>query len=329
MKAYRVVLFALLLVLGACSQAPTPEANPEEETLTSQGVLAGAAGFVYYVVHNPNAAKPYSVVRYDQATDTKTTIYKGTREIQSVAGTVNGVKVLISMRETADASSDFEIFSVANNDATQLTTNSVDDTNVSATRGAGVPFQTYTAAWETQVVCGILCFKRGIQVRSFEIFGSSNSFVSSGSGDLTQPSISGNGSYIAFIRRAGNMKNVERYNVSTKTSTVIASSSTLGIGYSNPSPSDSGTKVAYHRTIILGGHSIRLYNSGATSTIVSGATFSHPHLTADGNWLTYAQNVNGTYRIKTRSLITNLETDSTAPASPVSHYAPFWQKANP
>ena len=90
--------------------------------------------------------------------------------------------------------------------------------------------------------------------------------------------------------------------------------------------------MAYLSRLITGigtaNYSIKLFNktSNTTSTIVSGAEFSHPHLTADCKWLTYAQKVDGAYRIKTRSLVTNLEVDSTAPAAPRNHYAPFWQK---
>jgi hypothetical protein len=335
MKAYRVIFFALLFVLGACSQAPTPTATPEE-TLTSQAVLQGASGLVYYVVHNPNAVNPYSVVSHDQAANTKKTLYKTKREIQSVAGTLTGSTVIISMRETEDPASDFEIFDITNNIATQWTTNSFDDTHVSITRGGtSLGFPTYKMVWETQVSCDFLCTKRGIQIRS-AFNGFTDSFVSAGSGDLTQPTISGNGRFIVFVRVSGNSRSVQRYTVSTGIFNVLVSNNG-GIGspsYSAPSVSDDGIKIAYLSRRVLGltvSYSVRLFdfNFGTDSSIVSGATFSHPHLTADGKWLTYTQQVNGSSRIKTRNLVTNLETSLTAPVLPVNHVAPFWQKANP
>jgi hypothetical protein len=335
MKAYRFILFALLLVLAACSQAPSPEATTDEDTLTSQVVLPGASGLVYYIVYDPSKAYPYSVNSYDQATSVKKVLYASKREMQSVAGTLNGSTVIISMRETENSSSDFEIYDVKNLAATKKTNNNFDDTNVSVTRVfTTLNISRYTMAWETQVSCGVLCFKRGIQVRSVSLLSpDSDKFISFGNGDLTQPSISGNGKYVTFVRKLGNTRSVELNEIGTNVSSIVASSGGLiTTSYFDPSPSDDGKKVAYLSRTFIGlnvSHSIKLYSNGATSTIVSGASFSHPHLTADGKWLTYAQQVNGTYRIRTHDLLNNQVVDSTASASPVSHFAPFWQKANP
>jgi Tol biopolymer transport system component len=196
--------------------------------------------------------------------------------------------------------------------------------------------------WETKVSCGTYCRRHVIQVRDPLVLpASQNSFVDSGRGDLnnlTQPTISGNGDYIAFVRKSGSTQSVELYNTSTHSYSVIASS---GSGkYFDPSPSDDGKKVVY---LLRGSfnfpsnYNIKLYNNGITSSItnvstgmsVVGVPIAHPHLTADGKWLTYAKKVNNTFRIKTRNLLTNLETDATTPSSPVSHSAPCWQKANP
>ena len=345
MKAYRFILAALLLVLAACSQAPTPVATPEE-TLDSQAVLPGASGLVYYLAHNPNATKPYSVVRYDQATDTKTVLYKGNCEIQSVAGTLTGVgsAVFMSMREPGNCSSDFDIFRITSlTTAEQISTNSTDDTNVSVTRGVPLCIghscfdRDYITAWETNVRC-LNCIKRGIELRIKE--GSTVTYrLIKDWGDLTQPSISGNGKNVAFIRKSGSSQTVGFYTLNPDGSVNgLAQIASNGSGlikpsFSAPSVSDDGKKVVYLSRGMVAfpdvNYSIKLFNSGVTSTIVSGVPFSHPNLTADGKWLTYAQQVSGTFRIKTRNLLTNLETDATAPASPVSHYAPFWQKTNP
>jgi hypothetical protein len=330
MKAYRFILFALLLVLAACTQAPSPAAPPEDETLTSLGVLPGASGLVYFIRHDPQVAKPYSVISFDQATNIQKSLFSSDREIQLVAGTLTGSTVIVSMRETTSSSSDFEIFRISNNAATQQTTNSFDDIHVSITRVLGSGFLTsYKMAWETQVFCILPCFtKRAIQVRRVSLLSPpSDSFVTGGSGDLTQPSISGNGACVAFVRKSGNTKRVELYKFSNNSFTVIASSSSVAINFSDPSPSDDCTKVAYlKRTGIFPQTYSIMLNA---LTIVSGVPFAHPHLTADGKWLTYAQQVNNAFRIKTRNLLTNLETDATMPASPVNTRAPFWQKANP
>jgi WD40-like Beta Propeller Repeat len=345
MKAYRVILFALLLVLAACSQAPSPTATPEE-TLSSQAVLAGASGFVFYVVHNPNAAKPYSIVRHDQSTDTKTVLYKGDCEIQSVAGTLTGVgsAVFMSMREPGNCGSDFEIFRITSQTtAEQISTNGADDTNVSVTRG--VPRcighscfdRDYITAWETQIRC-INCIKRGIQLRIKEGSTVTYKLLYKNIVDLTQPSISGNGKHVAFIQKSGSSQIVGFYILNPDSSVngegLIASngSGLIKPSFSAPSISDDGKKLVYLSRTLIGlttSYSIKLYNNGATSNVVSGATFSHPHLTSNGKWLTYAQQVSGTYRVKTRNLLNNLEANASAPASPISSYAPFWQDYNP
>jgi hypothetical protein len=338
MKAYRFILAALLLVLAACSQTPSPEVRTDEE-LTSQGILSGASGFVYYAAHNPNGANPYRVFRHDQATDARITVYTGTKEIQSVAGTLSGGTVFVSMRETSSSSSDFEIFKITSTTTvTQLTTNGSDDTNVSITRGGR--FSSYKMAWEKLVVCGVGCFKRGIQVRTVSAFGgTTDSFISSNFYDFTQPSISGNGKHVAFIRKSGSTQWVGYYTLDTD-GDIITKAILVGNGnglikpsFFSPSVSDDAKKIAYLSRGIIAfpdvNYSIKLYNSGVITNVVSGVPMSHPHLTADGKYITYAKQVSSAYRIVTRSLVSNLETDSTAPASPVNHYAPFWQKANP
>ena len=240
------------------------------------------------------------------------------------------------MRQTSSSTSDFEIFKITSTTAaTQLTTNSTDDTHVSITRGTTIQgFPSYKMAWETNVSCGLFCTKRGIQVRSVGL-GSSDSFLTFGTGDLTQPTLSGNGQYLAYIRKATDQQRVGRYRFSTSSAITIASSGSglFQPSFSDPSVSDDGTKVVYRSRgqIVFPdvNYSIKLSTNGVITNVVSGVPMSHPHMTADGKYITYAKQVSGAYRIVTRSLITNLEVDATAPASPRNHYAPFWQKANP
>jgi hypothetical protein len=335
MKQVRYLLLGFLMVLAACSQAPSPEANRDEE-LSSQAVLPGASGKLYYAAHNPTAADPYRIFRQDQTNGNPVLVYSGVKEIQSVAGTLDGSTVIMSMRETSSSSSDFEIYRITSTTtATQLTTNSFDDTNVSISRGSTqLGLFAYTMAWETQVSCNISqgCnTKRAIRVRSTNGLSSSDSIVSFGSGDLTQPTLSGNGQYVAYIRKTSSNDRVDLYKFSPSTNTTIATngSGLIKPSFSDPSVSDDGTKVVYLSKLFIfpnTSYRIRLNTSGVTTTIVSGVPMSHPHLTADGNWLTYAKQVNGAYRIVTRSLVTNFEVDSTAPVAPRNHYAPFWQK---
>jgi hypothetical protein len=113
------------------SQDAQPDASTE---LAPQAVLPGAKGFVVYGWYSANSTTtPWRVYRHDEVSDVATMIYGGLREINSVAVSGDGTKFLVSMRETSDAASDFEIFQITltPTTVTQLTTNTGNDTNVS------------------------------------------------------------------------------------------------------------------------------------------------------------------------------------------------------
>jgi hypothetical protein len=155
-----------------------------------------------------------------------------------------------------------------------------------------------------------------------------------GGNHSVQPSISGNGRYVVYIEKTSSAQAVKIYDTQASTFTQAFSNGSAFIkpSFFDPSTCNDASKVVYLSRMVKGignvSYSIKLYTkaTNTTTTIVSGAQFSHPHLSADCNYLTYAQKVNDAYRIKTRSLITNLEVDSTTPAAPRNHYAPFWQK---
>lgn len=63
-----------------------------DSELSSQAVLPGAEGHVYYIRHNPDLALPYQVYKHNQSTNVKTLVYKGRREIQSVSGNVVSIR---------------------------------------------------------------------------------------------------------------------------------------------------------------------------------------------------------------------------------------------
>jgi hypothetical protein len=269
MIAYRYTLAALFLVLAACSQAPSLEVKSDDE-LYSQAVLAGATGFVYYVAHNPMAADPYRVFRYDQATDTIVQVYSGVKEIQSVAGTVDGDNVYVSMRETSSSSSDFEIYKITSaTTATKTTNNTVDDTNVSVSRNKS----NNSIAWQStnpnsnQYIS--VSFANGGGV----------SFI--GGDHSVQPSISGNGRYVVYIEKTSGAQAVKIYDTQANTFTQVFTNGSAFFkpSFSDPSTCNDASKVVYLSSMFKGigniSYSIRLYNraTNTITTIVSRADF--------------------------------------------------------
>jgi hypothetical protein len=117
------------------------DSTPE---LSAQSTLPDTSGRVYYVRHNPRAVHepPYSIIQHNILTGTSELLYSGEREVQSVAGN-QGVDVsgedgggwfYMSMRETTDPASDFDIYGFLDNSVVYLLTDdTVDNTNVSFT----------------------------------------------------------------------------------------------------------------------------------------------------------------------------------------------------
>jgi hypothetical protein len=100
------------------NQPPTDEAiqgaTAGEGDLTTQAVLTGAKGLVVYIWNNPaDATRPWRIYRHNEVTDVNTFIYGGLRPMTSVAVSGDGNTLLVSMKETTDAASDYEVFQIA------------------------------------------------------------------------------------------------------------------------------------------------------------------------------------------------------------------------
>jgi hypothetical protein len=87
-----------------------PDSQSDAGEIRNQAVLPNANGFVYYIRYQSGSTDPWSVQRANQATDVVTTIYSGQREIQAVGGSADGNTIVLSMRQTAATTSDFEIY---------------------------------------------------------------------------------------------------------------------------------------------------------------------------------------------------------------------------
>lgn len=182
----------------------TPEGRELPELPDRQGVLSTRAvspygdGYVYYLEDDLYITHSYSLYRHDQRTDTLTLLYYGERPIQSVAGDFSGNYVVVSMKETTDASSDYEIFHFHfkfdgdnHPDIFQLTYDTVDNTNVSTS------FDALRIVYEEPVAGKASVVLRTRQAYAPPLY---DSVVLSHPDPQHQPSISQNGQYLTFVR---------------------------------------------------------------------------------------------------------------------------------
>jgi FG-GAP repeat/WD40-like Beta Propeller Repeat len=259
---------------------PLPEAD---SNFTAQNILPGANGFVYYIRYQAGITNPWSVQRANQASDVVTTIYSGQREIQSVGGSLDGNLVVLSMKQMTVASSDFEIYrlNVSTQSVQQLTNDTIDNTNVSSSSNSLV------TAWQ-QPVNGIA--KVVLRTYSTPTASTFTEKILSFTTDIRQPSLSGNGNYLTFVRdRVDGLDQVFRYDVVANTYLAIFSGGTTSTLLEHPSISNDGNKVLWLQNV-SGTLVIRLRNvsAGTSQTVVtSSKTLEHPSITADGDFATY------------------------------------------
>jgi Beta-propeller repeat len=284
--------------------------------LESTAVLPGVEGFIYFIEHDPSLVNPWRVFRFDQAADTRTAIYSGKREIQAVGGSGDGRIILLSMRQTVAGTSDFEIFrfQVTPKVVQQLTDNAVDDTNVSLSASGLV------AAWQSPDG-GTLTLYRYPDVTS-----PTGTLVSlSNASAQVQPSLSGNGNFLVFIRELADGKDrLIRYDVAANAYLTIL---TTTLSLEHPSVSDDGNKILWLQHNATG-DSARLKNVAAATvqTVITNTAngIEHPFLTGDGLYLTYGLQRNGVWTVYTKNLSTATATQGTNPVSPKNQRGMVW-----
>jgi hypothetical protein len=95
---------------GEANELPPMEHREVDGEIQSAAVLPGATGFVYYFERNQSQSEPWSAYLFDQQANEYIPLYTGSRQIQSVGGSVDGNVIILSMRETIDTTSDYEIY---------------------------------------------------------------------------------------------------------------------------------------------------------------------------------------------------------------------------
>jgi uncharacterized delta-60 repeat protein len=272
--------------------------------IAAQAVLPGATGIIAYIRYTPTATNPYAIILFDQATDIRTVVYSGKREIDSVAvdslGASSegpdeyGARVVFSARQTINVTSDFEIYQLFldGSPITVLTNNTSDDTNVSVSANAGI------IAWE-----GLRTTTGTRQVQWLETATSTLKTLNSSVND-TMPSVSGDGGYLAFIRTLSTgLVRVQVYQISTTTLTTVSNTTTPK---KHPSVSDGNRKVVWTEMTATPRVIARNMATGTNTVVLANANgIEHAHVRQDGKYLTYGLLQNGKWQLYTRNLTTN------------------------
>ena len=295
--------------------------------LETHVVLPGAYGTIAFVRHNPDlAANPWMIYLMDQVGDAITLVYGGRREIDSVAVTEDGGTVLAAMRRTLDDSGDFEVYRItlATSAIERLTTTSHDERNVSMSADGGV------LVWEGRNATGA----PAVVIRE----GPTESTLAVAQGQ-SQPSVSGNGRYIALIRtlHSGNHR-VVRYDRVDGSYQVLWGQE-QPVTLSHPSSSDDGSKIAFleyrpegtaptERQLVryLDTNEGTFTNAVGAQISFFGPRIAHPHLARDGNHVVYAWRQANAWNLFTRRISTMTTQRIAVSAAPTNNLAPYWQK---
>jgi hypothetical protein len=290
--------------------------------LSTQAVLPDASGYVFYAQLNQSpviGAIPYSLYRHYQGFDDRALIYSGFRQIQSVAGSLDGLSVVVSMRETTDASSDFEIFLITFSEfgeafTFQLTSDDVDNINVSVTADVSRIVYEETISGGATVI-----------LRTRQAFAIYDKTILVNASPQRHPSISSDGQYIVLVRDPlSGSDSVEKYTVASNSYLTVAGNLPLAETLEFPSISADGQQVLWLQTSTLQPQDIKLVNLSAATlqTVASGSSLRHPFLTANGRFITYQEGRN----IVTKDLATaQVQALTTSLSSLISFYSPMWQ----
>jgi hypothetical protein len=290
-----------------------------ESNFTTQAVLPNTRGFVYYFQEDPTSTtQPFSIFRHDQNSDVTTRIYGGRRELQSVAGSLDGNTVFVSMRETTTPTSDFEIFRLRISPARvqQLTGNSSNDTNVSASNTA------LRVVWE-QEVAG----KATIFLRTYDDLNTNSNFseVSLGRSEAQrQPSLSATGQFVVLVRALANgQSQVVRFDTQRGSYQTVVTSSAL---LEHPSITSAGTKVLFLQNGSSSNDLVRLRDLGAatTQTVANAAIIEHPFLLADGKNFTFGLFQGSVLSVFVKDTVSGQQARLTNPASSTNHKGMSW-----
>ena len=292
------------------------EFDESEPFLSPQFVLPNQNGVLSYYRYRNNV---YQIWTYNQATEEQLLIYRGSQEVQSVATALNGQLILASLKN----GSHFDIYlfdqrATAVKSVIKLTNSArEDEKNVSMSRDGTKLVWDVGVSFKSVSVCDYLV---DTQSCGFSTLSSSESQL--------EPSISGNGQFVALVRKQSNgHSRILSYNLLNSTYTTIY---TRSRPLHHPSVSDDGKHVSFSddKTSTKGNFYVRVkdLSTNIISTETANSMAIHPHITADGNYLSYNRlRSGGKHRIFTHDINTNNRVS--AHGGSWVYGGSYWQKA--
>jgi hypothetical protein len=237
------------------------------------------SGELTYAAHNSllnfdgsPAFPPYSISyqKTDDSGTTTTKIYEGYREIQSVDHSYD--RYVISMRETTDGASDFEIFVInldsGGNTTTieQITSDDVDNINVCDC----------SSIYYEEPISG----KSTVVIRDYSYNNKLYNKIILSHPDPQHYPRNGN-EFITVVRDPINGNDsIQMYNPSTNSYLTVAESPSPTVRMDSPSSDRHGTRVLWLETDSNGFQEIKYVwvNGGTVRTVASGTALARPYL---------------------------------------------------
>ncbi len=306
---------------GSVPDGAQIELSDSESQLSSQAVLPGVGGYVTYVRVVGGTSPHWQVYLANQSNDQKTLVYEGSRTITSATVNLAGT-TLYFVAQSAPGSSNNEVYryTLSNRALTSLTNTSTVEADVS-TSASG-----QTVVWSGS---NSSTSKRAVYVRDYSGTSFTQKVLSLSTANQSEPSVSGDGAYVAFIRQASSVQ-VIRFRKSDNTYLTVSTPST-SVTVRAPSVSNGGLKVAWGEdTKSTQASAIKVKTISGGSILTAGSSSSrirHPHLASDGAYVTYAVTAGGAFNVSTKNLsngqIARLTSDT---VSSITNTEAFWQK---
>jgi len=318
-------LLFLACSLVGCTQVPGSNdlgsKDESNDVISSQAVLPGVGGYISYIRIVKGASTTWQLWLANQVTDQKTMVYQLNRAITSTTVNQAGTTLFFTAR-TAAGSSNYDVYRLTlNNSAvTRLTSTTAAEKDVSVSANG------LTLVWGG---VNSSTGKLAVFMRTYNSTSYSQKVLGISTGDQFEPTVSGDGAYIAFIRRTSSTQ-VLRFCKSDSTYRVVSTPST-GVYVKSPSVSNGGLKVAWgedKKTTKSSVIKVKTISSGAVVNAGSSTSrIQHPHLASDGAYITYSALSNGTVNVSTKNLSTGaIARTTTDTSTSITSIGAFWQK---
>ncbi|MEZ4608310.1 MAG: hypothetical protein R2865_16360 [Deinococcales bacterium] len=253
-----------------------------EAGLATQAVNAweDAPGYIYFVRRFLNRPKS-QIIRYQPSSAQELVLYETRYEIQSVAGSADGQQVVFSFRYQGNSKEELFLLSLSPSPKLRRLTRTADIAEVDVSMSN----DGHIIAWQ-----GLYQGRESVFYRQFsEGFSGSSQKVLVHSSPQLEPQLSGDGTGLVLRR---NYQSIYWYNLSRQRYRFVYSMQ--GGNIRSPSVSNDGLKVAWLETV-ASGRSIYLKdmsNQQLSKLLGSDDIYLDlidPHLSSDGNWLSYGK----------------------------------------